>query len=103
MLGGPLALPVGQPVLLRMRSNDVLHSFYVPEFRVKWDVVPGMVTELWFTPTKTGEFQVICAELCGVGHYSMVGKVVVMEPDAFQKWLSERPTVAQIFSLQVRH
>ncbi|PZA07997.1 MULTISPECIES: cytochrome c oxidase subunit II [unclassified Meiothermus] len=97
VLGGPLALPVGQPVLLRMRSNDVIHSFYVPEFRVKWDVVPGMVTEVWFTPTKTGEFQVICAELCGVGHYSMVGKVVVMEPDAFQKWLSERPTVAQIF------
>lgn len=94
-VGGPLYLPLNQPVRLRMRSNDVLHSFYVPQFRAKWDIVPGMVTELWFTPNKTGEFQVICAELCGVGHYTMVGKVVVLSPEDFQKWLQTSPTVAQ--------
>lgn len=94
-LGGPLYLPLGRPVLLRMRSNDVLHSFYVPEFRMKMDIVPGMVTQMWFTPTKTGTFQVICAELCGVGHYNMVGQVVVVEPDEFERWLEQRPTVAQ--------
>lgn len=94
-VGGPLYLQVNQPVRLRMRSNDVLHSFYVPEFRTKWDIVPGMVTELWFTPTRVGEFQVICAELCGVGHYSMVGKVVVLSREDFQKWLQAQPTLAQ--------
>ncbi|RIH82871.1 cytochrome c oxidase subunit II [Calidithermus roseus] len=94
-LGGPLYLPLGQPVLLRMRSNDVLHSFFVPEFRMKMDVVPGMVTQMWFTPTRTGEFQVICAELCGVGHSTMIGKVVVVEPKEFERWLEERPTIAQ--------
>ena len=101
-LGGPLYLPLNKPVLLRMRSNDVLHSFYVSQFRVKWDIVPGMVTELWFTPTKIGEFQVQCAELCGVGHYSMIGKVVVVTPEEFQKWLSERPTVAQTLGTQAQ-
>ncbi|MER3552810.1 MAG: cytochrome-c oxidase [Meiothermus sp.] len=99
-IGGPLYLPLGQPVQLRMRSNDVLHSFYVPQFRAKWDIVPGMVTELWFTPTKVGEFQVVCAELCGIGHYTMIGKVVVLEPDKYQQWLKSQPTVAQTLGRQ---
>ncbi len=94
-IGEPLHLVLNKPVQLHMRSNDVLHAFYVSEFRVKWDIVPGMITKLWFTPTKVGEFQVYCAELCGVGHYAMNAKVVVMEQADYDKWLAEHATVAQ--------
>jgi cytochrome c oxidase subunit II len=88
-------LPLGKPVKMLLRSLDVLHSFYVPEFRAKMDMVPGQVTYFWFTPTRTGTFDVLCFELCGVGHYDMRGKVVVEKESAFQAWLEEQPTFAQ--------
>lgn len=83
---GALHLPLGEPVQLLLRSKDVLHSFYVPEFRVKMDMVPGLVTRLWLTPTRTGTFQILCAELCGVGHAHMRGTVVVEPAPDYQAW-----------------
>jgi cytochrome c oxidase subunit 2 len=88
-------LPLDQPVKVLLRSVDVLHDFYVPEFRAKMDMVPGMVTYYWFTPTRTGTFDVLCFELCGVGHYAMRGRVVVDGPEAYQAWLGQQPTFAQ--------
>ncbi len=88
-------LPVDRPVKVLTRSIDVLHDFYVPEFRAKMDMVPGMVTFFWLTPIRTGTFDILCFELCGVGHYLMRGNVVVEEEGAFQAWLEEQPTFAQ--------
>ena len=79
-----------------LRSIDVLHDFYVPEFRGKMDMVPGMVTYFWFTPTRTGEFEVLCAELCGVGHGEMRGYVLVDEEADYQTWLAEQLTFAEL-------
>jgi cytochrome c oxidase subunit II len=93
---GDLYLPVGRPVKLLLRSVDVLHSFYVPEFRAKMDLVPGMVTYVWLTPTRTGTFQLLCAELCGVAHAYMRGVVVVVEENEYQAWLQEQQTFAQL-------
>ena len=90
-----LHLPIGKPVKALLRSIDVLHDFAVPQFRAKMDMVPGSVTYIWFTPTRTGKFDILCNELCGVGHYVMRGKVVVEEESAFQAWLSGYPTFAQ--------
>jgi cytochrome c oxidase subunit 2 len=92
---GELHLPLDKPVKALLRSIDVLHDFYVPEFRAKMDMVPGMVTYFWFTPTRTGTFDVLCFELCGVGHYAMRSKVVVEEESAYQAWLGEQPTFAR--------
>lgn len=86
-----LHVPVGRPVKLLMTSEDVIHSFYVPAFRIKMDVLPGRYTELWFTPTKTGEFHLFCAEYCGTKHSGMIGRVVVMEPAAYESWLAGSP------------
>lgn len=88
-------LPIGQPVKVLLRSKDVLHNFTVPQFRAKMDLVPGLVTYFWFTPTRTGKLDLLCMELCGIGHYAMRGSVVVTEADAFQSWLSTHPTYAQ--------
>jgi cytochrome c oxidase subunit 2 len=90
-----LHLPIGKPVNILLRSIDVLHDFYVPQFRAKMDMVPGLVTFFWLTPTRTGTFDVLCAELCGSGHYAMRGKVVVEEQAAFDAWLAEQQTFAQ--------
>ncbi|MEO8009044.1 MAG: c-type cytochrome [Betaproteobacteria bacterium] len=90
-----LHLPIGKPVKALLRSIDVLHDFAVPQFRAKMDMVPGSVTYIWFTPTRTGTFDLLCNELCGVGHFAMRGKVVVEEESAFQAWLSSHPTFAQ--------
>lgn len=87
-----LHLQVGKPVKLLMRSVDVIHDFYVPEFRAKMDIVPGMVTYVWFTPTKTGTYEVFCAEFCGTGHYAMRGKVVVDNDSDYQNWLGQQKT-----------
>jgi cytochrome c oxidase subunit II len=92
---GELHLPLDKPVKVLLRSIDVLHDFYVPEFRAKMDMVPGMVTYYWFTPTRTGTFDGLCFELCGVGHYSMRTSVVVEEESAYQAWLNQQPTFAQ--------
>ena len=90
-----LHLPVGKPVKALLRSKDVLHDFTVPQFRVKMDLVPGMVTYVWFTPTRTGKFDLLCEELCGIAHFAMRGKVIVEEEGAFESWLSSYPTFAQ--------
>lgn len=87
-----LHLPVGKPVKLLLRSKDVTHDFTVPQFRVKMDLVPGTVTFMWFTPTKTGAYDVLCEELCGVAHFAMRGRVVVDEEPVFRAWLARQPT-----------
>jgi cytochrome c oxidase subunit 2 len=94
--GGELHLPVGRPVKVLLRSLDVLHDFYVPHFRAKMDMVPGQVTYFWFTPTRVGDFEVLCAELCGVGHAFMRGKVVVDKESDYQAWLQGQQTFAQL-------
>ena len=91
-----LHIALGQPVKILLRSIDVLHDFYVPEFRAKMDMVPGTITYYWLTPTRTGTFDVLCFELCGVGHYAMRGKVVVDDAAAYQAWLDQQPTFAQM-------
>jgi cytochrome c oxidase subunit 2 len=88
-----LHVPIGQAVKLTMTSEDVIHSFYVPAFRVKFDVLPGRYTTAWFEPTKVGEYHLFCAEFCGTEHSGMIGKVVVMEPADYQAWLAEQPPV----------
>lgn len=94
ILNSEVHLPVGKPIKVLLRSQDVLHDFYVPPFRARMNLVPGMVTHFWFTPTKTGRFEILCAQLCGVGHFNMRGYVVVEEPAAFQAWLSKQSTFA---------
>ena len=93
--GDDLHLPIDRPVKVLLRSIDVLHDFYVPEFRAKMDMVPGAVTFFWLTPIRTGRFDILCFELCGVGHYTMRGNVVVEEESDFQAWLQEQTTFAQ--------
>jgi len=83
-----LHVPLGRPVKVVFTSEDVLHSLYVPAFRVKADAIPGRYSSIWFTPTKTGEFHLFCAEYCGTEHSGMIGKVVVMDPTDYQAWLS---------------
>jgi cytochrome c oxidase subunit II len=82
-----LHVPVGKPVKLTMGSEDVLHSFYIPSFRVKADVIPGRYNVLWFTATKPGKYHLFCAEYCGTRHSGMLGQVVVMEPSQYEAWL----------------
>lgn len=83
-----LHVPAGKPIKLTMISEDVIHSFYVPAFRLKQDVLPGRYTTLWFEATKPGTYHLFCAEFCGTSHSEMIGKVVVMAPSDFQTWLS---------------
>ncbi|WP_270933877.1 cytochrome c oxidase subunit II [Falsiroseomonas oryzae] len=92
--GEDLHLPIGRPVKVLLRSIDVLHDFYVPEFRAKMDMIPGSVTYFWFTPTRTGTFDVLCAELCGQGHAIMRGRVVVQTEAEHQAWLGSRGSFA---------
>jgi cytochrome c oxidase subunit 2 len=89
-------LPVDQPVKALLRSKDVIHNFQVAQFRAKMDLVPGQVSYIWLTPTRTGEFEILCAELCGVGHFAMRGMVEVVEQAAFDEWLASQPTYAEI-------
>lgn len=82
---------------MNLRSLDVLHDFYVPQFRAKMDLVPGMITFFWLTPTRTGTFDILCAELCGVGHHAMRSTVVVDDKTAFNKWLQKQETFATLY------
>ena len=93
-----LHLQLDKPVKVLLRSIDVLHNFYVPEFRAKMDMVPGMITFYWFTPTKTGEYEILCAELCGTGHYAMLGTVVVEEESDYSNWLAQQTSFKQILA-----
>lgn len=90
-----LHMPLDKPIKMVLRSKDVLHDFYVPEFRAKMDLVPGIVTYFWMTPTRAGTFDILCAELCGVGHHQMRGTIVVEEQAKFDAWLAEQMTFGQ--------
>ena len=83
-----LHVPLGRPVRLTLASEDVIHSFYVPAFRVKHDAVPGRYTSVWFEATKLGRFHLFCAEYCGTQHSGMIGHIVVLEPEQYEAWLS---------------
>lgn len=96
VVGPEVHLPLNRPVKVLLRSKDVLHDFYVPPFRARMNMVPGMITSFWFTPTKTGKFDILCAQLCGVGHYNMRGHVVVEEPAEFEAWLAKQQTFAMM-------
>lgn len=94
--GGDLHVPIGKPIKVLLRSIDVLHDFYVPEFRAKMDMIPGTVTYFWITPTRTGTFEVLCAELCGVAHSQMRGAVIVDEESKYHAWLAQQKTFAEL-------
>ena len=94
--GDALHLLHDKPVKFLLRSIDVLHNFYVPQFRAKMDLVPGMVTFYWIRPTVIGDYEILCAELCGVGHHAMRGEVLVDEARDYQEWLSEQLTFGEI-------
>ncbi len=81
-------VPLGRPVKLTMTSEDVIHDFFVPAFRVKKDVLPGRYTSLWFTATKVGTFHLFCAQYCGAFHAGMIGSIIVQEPDEYERWLA---------------
>jgi cytochrome c oxidase subunit II len=85
-----LAVPVNQPVRILLRSKDVTHSFFVPVLRVKQDAVPGLTIPVHFTATKTGEYEIACAELCGMQHYKMRARLLVMQQADFENWLKQR-------------
>jgi len=103
-----LYLPVNRPIIVKLRSKDVIHSFGVPEFRVKQDAIPGLTIPVWFIPNVTTaemrvkkgnpefQYEIACAQLCGLGHYRMRGFVTVLSPEEFQKWMDER--VAELAS-----
>jgi cytochrome c oxidase subunit 2 len=96
VVSGPvLHLPVGKPVKILLRAKDVLHQFAVPAFRVKMDMVPGMVTYFWLTPTRIGPYDALCEQLCGTAHFTMRGRVIVDSEKDFQAWLATQPTYAQ--------
>lgn len=85
-----LTVPARRPVRLLMTSRDVIHSFFVPEFRIKRDVLPGRYTESWFEATKPGRYRIYCTEYCGTWHSQMVGEVIVLEPGEFDQWLAQK-------------
>jgi cytochrome c oxidase subunit 2 len=96
LIAGPeVHLPLGKPVLVLMRSHDVLHDFFVPNFRARMNTVPGQVSRFWFTPTVAGRYEALCAQLCGVGHPNMRGQVVVEDPAAYGAWHAALPTFAK--------
>jgi len=87
-----LHVPVGRAVRLVITSEDTIHSFFVPAFRIKKDAVPGRYNMAWFRATKTGSYHLFCAEYCGTEHSKMIGRIVVMEPEEYQVWLAGGPT-----------
>ena len=95
VMSNEVHLPLGKPVLVLIRSHDVLHDFYVPPFRARMNSVPGQISRFWFTPTVAGRYEALCAQLCGVGHPNMRGFVVVEDPAAFQAWQAALPTFAK--------
>jgi cytochrome c oxidase subunit 2 len=88
-------LAVNKPVKALLRSNDTLHNYTVPQFRVKMDLVPGLVSYLWFDPEREGTYDIMCEELCGIGHFIMRGSVTVESQEEFDAWLDEQPTFAE--------
>ena len=105
--GGPngvdvLRVPAGRPVRLLITSRDVIHSFFVPDFRIKQDAVPGRYSQTWFNATSPGRHQVLCAEYCGLGHSTMLAEVVVMKPEEYDEWIADarRSTVVATQDMQ---
>jgi cytochrome c oxidase subunit 2 len=90
VLQNEVGAPVDRPVRVRLRSKDVIHSFFLPHLRVKQDAVPGMTPEVVFVPTREGTFEIACTELCGLGHYRMQGFLYVLSENGFRQWLQER-------------
>jgi len=90
-----LKLPVGKPVLIHLSTKDVIHSFFLPQMRVKQDAIPGMSIRVSFKPIQTGEWEIACAQLCGLGHYRMRGFLSVLSEDGFQAWLDEQAAELQ--------
>ena len=84
---GTLTIPVNRPIFLSMHTKDMIHSFYVPELRIQQDIVPGLTMPLHFTATRTGRYEIVCTQLCGLGHYSMRAFLEVMPQDQFDQWL----------------
>jgi len=95
-----LHLKANRPVKILLRSLDVLHNFYVPQFRAKMDAIPGIITYYWFEPNKIGEYEVLCAEYCGVGHYAMRAKVIVQNKQNYEDWLKEQETFSSLIAKQ---
>ena len=93
-LRNQLHIPVNRPVVMRMTAEDVIHSFFIPAFRVKQDAVPGMLINVWFEATEEGEYEIACAELCGLGHYRMRARVIVHSADDYQRWLADQAAAA---------
>jgi cytochrome c oxidase subunit 2 len=92
---GEVFVPVNQPVKMVMSSEDVIHSLFIPNFRIKQDVVPGMYTTVWFEATVPGKHQILCAEYCGTSHSEMLAKLYVLEPDEWKEWLTgKKPVIA---------
>lgn len=91
-----LHVPLGRPIKLTMISEDVIHDFFIPAFRQKHDVLPGRYTQIWFEPTKAGDYHFFCAEFCGTLHSNMIGTVFVMEPADYQRWLSQGNTTMTV-------
>jgi cytochrome c oxidase subunit 2 len=89
VLLGEMHLPVNHQVIIQLSSKDVIHSFGVPAMRVKQDAIPGLVTPVWFTPTRIGQFEIACSQLCGLGHYKMRGVIKVESEDDYRKFLAE--------------
>jgi len=87
---GELHVPVNRPVIVETSSKDVIHNFALPHMRAAQDAIPGSIIPMWFTPIKTGNYEIVCGQLCGLGHYSMKGMLVVDTPEEYQAWLKER-------------
>lgn len=92
---GELHVPKDRPVIIELSSKDVIHNFALPHMRIAQDAIPGQIIPMWFKPIKTGSFEVVCGQLCGLGHYSMKGSVVVDEPPEYQAWLKERAELSK--------
>ena len=92
---GELHIPVNRPVIMEISSRDVIHNFDLPHMRIAQDATPGSIIPMWFKPLKTGTYEVVCGQLCGLGHYSMKGSVVVDSAEDYQNWLKERAEFMQ--------
>jgi len=91
---GELHVPVNRPVIIELSSKDVIHNFCLPHMRIAGDAIPGSLIPMWFKPIKTGTYEVVCGQLCGLGHYGMKGTLVVDTPQDYQAWLKERAELA---------
>ena len=91
---GELHVPVNRPVIVETSSKDVIHNFALPHMRAAQDAIPGQIIPMWFRPIKTGTYEIVCGQLCGLGHYGMKGSLVVDNPEEYQAWLKERVELA---------